>query len=99
MSDARWLKREDAARHVSLSQSAFTKRVRAGVLPPGSPRLGCLRWDKLALDAAMAGGIIPASREDAIDAIAAEIRARPKGGAKAPGRRHNPRIPLRARAG
>lgn len=99
MNDARWLTREDAARYVSLSTVAFTRRVRAGVLPPGVDTLGRLRWDRLALDAAMAGGIIPASPEDAINAIAAEIRAGRKGGPQASSRRNDQGIPLRARAG
>lgn len=30
MSDARWLTREDAARYVSLSAVAFTRRVKLG---------------------------------------------------------------------
>lgn len=99
MSDARWLTREDAARHVSLSTVAFSRRVRLGVLPAGVSTLGHLRWDRMALDAAMTGGIIPANREDAVDAIAAEIRAGASNRAKAPGRRHDQRVSLRARAG
>ena len=99
MAETRWLTREDAARYVSLSAVAFSRRVRQGILPAGVGTIGHLRWDRLALDAAMAGGIIPANREDAVDAIAAEIRASAPGRAKAPGRRHDQRISLRARAG
>lgn len=99
MSDARWLIREKAAEHVGYSVSAFNRRVRLGIFPAASRASGGLRWDRQALDAAMTGGTIPASREDAIYAIAAEIRARPKSGAQAPGRRNNQGIPIRARAG
>lgn len=99
MSDARWLTREDAARYLSLSQAAFTRRVREGILPQGVGTLGHLRWDKAALDAAMTGAALPRSPEDVADAIAAEIRAKAKGRPQAPGRRHHQGIPLRARAG
>ena len=92
MGDARWLTREDASRYLSLSQSAFTRRVREGILPAGVGTLGHLRWDRAALDAAMTGAALPRRFEDVADAIAAEIRAKAKGGQKAPGRRHDQRI-------
>lgn len=75
----RWLCLEDAATYVGLRPSAFRRRVTTGVLPAPSLTLGPARWDRLALDAAMEG--TPTSKYDlqgAIDAAAAEIRARPK---------------------
>lgn len=64
MADGRWITREEAAAHVRLSVVAFSRRVAAGELPQPSTRLGprCLRWDRLALDASMAGDVAsPAS--------------------------------------
>lgn len=53
----RWLARPAAAAHVGLTEVAFTRRVTAGTLPRPSTHLGerCLRWDRHALDDAMAG--------------------------------------------
>ncbi len=99
VTDARWLTRKEAAHHVTFSETSFTRRVKKGIFPAPSTSSGALRWDVLARDAVMAGGTIPASREDAIDAIAEEIRARAKGRPQANGGRNNPRIPIRARAG
>jgi predicted DNA-binding transcriptional regulator AlpA len=55
----RWITRAEAAKYVGLSVVAFSRRVAAGDLPAPSDALGprCLRWDRLALDSAMGGGI------------------------------------------
>ena len=76
---ARWLTREAAAQHVGLSVVAFTRRVAAGDLPPPSDALGprCLRWDRLALDSAMGGGIASAVGASNLAAAIIEEARRP----------------------
>lgn len=55
MPDPRWLDAHEAAQHVGLTLDAFRRRVKAGTMPAPSDRHGprSLRWDRLALDAAM----------------------------------------------
>ena len=80
MSEARWLDIHDAAAHVGLTFDAFRRRVRAGKMPPPSHALGPRnpRWDRVALDAAMAGAPPSARRplSGAINAILAEGRTK-----------------------
>lgn len=53
MIDPRWLDAAGAAAHLSLTESAFLRRVRAGVFPRPTYGAGAAtpRWDRLALDA------------------------------------------------
>jgi hypothetical protein len=53
-----WLNAADAARYLSLRTPVFRRRVRAGILPPGSPALGsrATRWSTNELDRLMRGG-------------------------------------------
>jgi predicted DNA-binding transcriptional regulator AlpA len=78
---ARWLPRPTAAAYVGLTEVAFTRRVAAGALPKPSEHLGprCLRWDRHALDAAMAGpaaSAAPSGASGLAEKILAEGRAR-----------------------
>jgi hypothetical protein len=52
----RWLDAAGAAAHLSLTESAFRRRVRTGVFPQPTYGAGesSPRWDRLALDARMA---------------------------------------------
>lgn len=74
----RWLGPHDAALHVGLTFDAFRRRVRDGKLPPPSHAHGTRtpRWDREALDAAMAGAapLVRRPLQGAIDAILAEGR-------------------------
>lgn len=57
---ARWLDAPTAARYLDLRETAFSRQVKAGKLPAPSYQLGTRtpRWDRLALDAAMAGSAV-----------------------------------------
>ena len=78
MSDDRWLTADEAADYLRLSSEGFRRKVRAGVIPPPSRALGAAlpRWDRLALDATMTGGVASIDPNEAADAIAAEILTR-----------------------
>lgn len=75
MTEGRWLTANDAAAYLSLSTEGFRRKVRAGVLPRPSQALGAAlpRWDREALDAAMAGGAGVANPEEEAEALAQKI--------------------------
>lgn len=64
MPDPGWLSPHAAATHLGLTLDAFRRRVKAGQLPAPSLKLGERnpRWDRAALDAAMAGAARSAAR-------------------------------------
>jgi len=94
---ARWLDEETAARHLCLRPTAFRARVKGGTLPQPSYHLGprSPRWDREALDSALApSATSPNTRQQVNQAVAqilAEGRARRQ---KATGGRHGQRIPI-----
>lgn len=79
MPDPRWLSPHDAATHVGLTLDAFRRRVKARTLPAPSLALGPRnpRWDRAALDAAMAGAAPSTGRplSGAVHAILEKGRA------------------------
>lgn len=78
MPDDRWFTAGEAAGYLRLSSEGFRRKVRDGVIPPPSYALGASspRWDRLALDARMMGGVASTDPNEAADAIAAEIVSR-----------------------
>ncbi len=78
MSDARWLDAEAAADYLSLRVDIFLRRVRSGVLPQPSDRLGgrTPRWDRERLDAEMSGTSVASQASEAAHAVAQRILAR-----------------------
>ena len=76
---ARWLTADEAARHLRITTDALRRLVRAGHVPPPSTRLGARnpRWDVLALDASMEGGIAFTDPSQAVAAYAEAIAATP----------------------
>ena len=87
VNEARWLPASDAARYVGLETEGFRRAVRRGTLPPASYKLGpqSPRWDRIALDRAMGVEDARNSTGEAVDALAAEIKAeaQAKSGTKA----------------
>lgn len=75
--EPRWLAAQDAARYVGQDTEAFRRAVRRGIFPPASYRLGpqSPRWDRFALDQAMGAADAKNSTGEAVDALAAEIKA------------------------
>jgi hypothetical protein len=75
MSEARWLDREAAARHIRVKEAALAGLVRDGLIPAPSYRLGpkSPRWDRLALDAAFEGGVASTDPSIAVQALAEAI--------------------------
>jgi hypothetical protein len=75
----RWLTADEAARHLRITTDALRRLVKAGHVPPPSTRLGPRnpRWDVLALDDAMHGGIASTNPEEAAQALATQILRRP----------------------
>lgn len=75
---ARWLDRDALARHICVRVDAIARLQRAGRLPPASYHLGPRqpRWDRDAVDAAIAGGVASSDPRTAINALAEEIAGR-----------------------
>ncbi len=78
MNDPRWLDAAGAAAHLSLTESAFLRRVRTGVFPrptygagPATPR-----WDRLALDAKLDADVYSTDAAQAFRGLADEIAAK-----------------------
>lgn len=80
--EARWLDADAAAGYLRISVEGFRRKVREGVIPPPSRALGAAlpRWDRLALDATMAGGIASLNPEEAAEAIAAQEASKGRAG-------------------
>jgi hypothetical protein len=82
VSPPRWLDAAAAAAHLSLTESGFLRRVRAGVFPRPSYGAGgsTPRWDRLALDARMAqdAGTDSTDAAQAFRAAATAIATEPK---------------------
>jgi hypothetical protein len=76
----RWLTADEAAGYLRLSVDGFRRKVRAGAIPAPSAALGaaCPRWDRLALDAAMGGGVASTDPRQAIEALAQTIASSPR---------------------
>lgn len=68
--EARWLDRDGLARYLSIRAESISRLVRQGRLPGPSYRLGNRqpRWDRLALDADMSGGIASTDFETSVKA-------------------------------
>jgi hypothetical protein len=102
MADARWLDLEGAAAYLSLRPDTFARKVRAGIIPAPSVRLGerTPRWDRGVLDATMDGGTGSTNAREAVNALAGQIAAegRENGPPHARGR-HRQGLPLRAPRG
>lgn len=97
MVDSRWLDARTAASHLGLpDKDAFLRKVKLGVLPAPSYRLGSRmpRWDRDALDSAMAGTPSSGPRHIVTQEVH-DILAKGRAGrqAKASGR-HYGRVPL-----
>ena len=73
MTDPRWLDRDALARHICESPSAINRMVKEGRIPQPTYRLGPRkpRWDRDAVDAALAGAV--ASRPKGAAHLAAAI--------------------------
>lgn len=103
MIDPRWLDAAGAAAHLSLTESAFLRRVRAGVFPRPTYGAGAAtpRWDRLALDAKLGAGIDSTDARTAFQGFADAIAAKGKGPSRPAdsqaysGRRKRERISLR----
>ena len=82
MPDPRWLTADDAASYLRISVEGFRRKVREGVIPKPSRALGDAspRWDRLALDEAMAGGVASTDPHTAAQALAQEILAKRRPG-------------------
>ena len=81
MTDApRWLDAQAAARHLCLREDAFTRKVRAGVIPAGSYALGerTPRWLSSDLDTLMRPDVGSTSPRMAVQALVEKIQARPR---------------------
>lgn len=86
----RWLPTADAARHVGMDTEGFRRAVRRGKFPGASYRLGpqSPRWDREALDAAMGAKDVRSNDiGEAVDALAAEIKAEARSKDRAQGAR------------
>jgi predicted DNA-binding transcriptional regulator AlpA len=73
MPDARWLDRDALAAHICESPTAIYRLVKQGRIPEPSYKLGRRkpRWDRDAVDAALAGAV--ASRPKGAAHLAAAI--------------------------
>lgn len=82
MIEPRWLTADEAAGYLRISTEGFRRKVRAGVIPAPSRALGQAepRWDRLALDATMAGGVASLDPEEAAEALAQAIQAKGRQG-------------------
>ena len=78
--DPRWLDAQAAARHLCLREDAFTRKVRAGVIPAGSYALGerTPRWLSSDLDTLMRPDVGSTSPRMAVQALVEKIQARPR---------------------
>jgi hypothetical protein len=89
--EPRWFDAAGAAAYVSLTESAFRRRVASGVFPKPTYFAGQMspRWDRLALDAAFGGGVESTDTRTAfkglVDALA-KNKGRPGSQAHASGR-------------
>lgn len=74
--EPRWLDRAALARHICVNPNAVARLLRDGRLPPPSYHLGPRnpRWDRGQVDAAFNGGLASANANQAIHALAHEIR-------------------------
>ena len=77
MSDPRWLDNAAAARYLCLRDDAFARKVRAGIIPPGSYRLGerTPRWWSADRDAIMRDDIASTTARTAVGALVEKIQA------------------------
>lgn len=78
MADPRWLDRDAAAAHLHVRPDDLRRLVKNGKIPSPTYHLGPRqpRWDRLALDSAMTGGVAgpaSASTEEAVNALVTEI--------------------------
>jgi predicted DNA-binding transcriptional regulator AlpA len=76
----RWLDLAGAASYCSMNESAFARRVRAGLLPKPNRAAGeaSPRWDRLAIDAKFEGRVQAPDAAAIFAKVVAEIAA--KGG-------------------
>lgn len=84
MSDARWLDPEAAAKYLCLRLDAFSRKVRAGVIPAATYSLGerTPRWWSADLDAVMRPDTASTNPRMAVQALVEKIQA------QGPGRAH-----------
>jgi len=75
---SRWLDADAAAAYLCLRPEAFMRRVRAGLIPPGSAALGgrSARWSTDTLDALMAGSKVASGAQAYVERLEAEAGAR-----------------------
>ena len=76
MTHDRWLDPDTAAAYLKVRPDDLRRLVREGRIPPASRQLGPRRprWDRIALDAALAGEIrssAPSSADAAVEAMRA----------------------------
>lgn len=74
--DPRWLDASAAAAYVSMTESAFRRRVSLGKFPKPNLSAGIQspRWDRLALDASFNAGAASTDAEKAFRGAIDEIR-------------------------
>jgi hypothetical protein len=75
--EPRWLDAAGAAAYVSMTETAFRRRVSLGTFPKPNLAAGSQspRWDRLALDATFDGGADSTDARTAFQGLANEIAA------------------------
>jgi hypothetical protein len=78
VTEPRWLDTHAAAAYLSLREDAFTRKVRAGIVPAPSYSLGerTPRWWSPDLDSLMRAETASTDTQTAVEALAEEIRAK-----------------------
>jgi hypothetical protein len=81
MTEARWLDADSAARHLCLRLDAFTRKVRAGLIPEPSYSLGerTPRWWSPDLDTVMRTDTASTNPRTAVQALVEKIETQGKG--------------------
>jgi len=79
----RWLDPDGAASYLKVRPDELRRLVREGKIPPASRQLGPRRprWDRIALDLALAGDIrspTTSSADAAVEALRARLNRRPR---------------------
>lgn len=78
--EARWLDRHALAAYLSIPVGSIRRHLRSGKLPLPSYHLGTKspRWDRLALDARLSGGVASKDAGAAVQGLIQSILAEPK---------------------
>jgi predicted DNA-binding transcriptional regulator AlpA len=82
--EPRWLDASSAASYVSMTESAFRRRVSQGIFPKPAMAAGTQspRWDRFALDSAFDAGASSTDATLAFQGLANEIAAKRKKGSE-----------------